>query len=397
MIQTVIYFILLSILTIYVFINKNNLFGKILLLYYTVIGAFAVYVIKEGLFGAPRVTLLPYLFLVISYIIFLAPFLKKHNGFVSKKVSGGIDKRFRIFLVIYIVFTILSIYNFVPYLIELMKTGDWLANYDAENVFIYKNWFFWLATQISSYTSLLAIILGFLYLRQKKYRVLAYITIGIYALSKISSSIYISSRGMIVDLAFVLLFLFIFVFPQLRKSTKRFIALIFTIGVIAISGYMVDVTVSRFSQGGAIESIIRYLGHPPIVFNFGIATIDKLSWGKYTLGALFGDSYVNQAFVGGSWGTAFYTFVGWLYIDWGPIGVILLGFTTYLVMNHMISKSHYEVSDLFAIFYYLFFLSGGALVIGPAQIINILMAILLYVMIKLFIENNHIRIKKKEI
>jgi len=283
----------------------------------------------------------------------------------------------------------MSLYNFFPYVKALLQAGEWGANYSSERNFYYINWLFWFATQVSSYTSLLALILGFMYLRDKKHRFLSYSTIALFGLNTLSSAIYASSRGMIIDAGFMIIYLFIFLYPQLRKATKQFILLATTIVLIIVSGFIIDVTVSRFSSDFALDSIIWYFGHPPITFNNGIAIIKEYSWGKYTLGILLGDYNINQSAVGGSWGRDFYTFVGWLFIDWGPIGVVFWGSIIFFFMRKIINKNNYKISDLILIFYYLGFLTQGVFVIGPQQIISILMMIVLFIIIKIFFENGH--------
>lgn len=399
MVQTWIYSILLVVMLVLCLVKKCNAPGIILMVMYVIVGVLSITVVKEQMVNTDRISLLAYLFLIICYIVYLSPFFCSETRFGSHKIAAEVSDKYLIFVYIYIICSILYLIDFVPQVALIAKVGNWHANYDNQllgtegAVFNYSNRFFWFATQISNYTSLLVMIVSFLYLRNKKHIKIAIIAILIYLLTKVCSAMYVSSRGVIYQTMFVFIGLLAFVFPEINKKTKYLIFLGAGVASYLIIPYIINVTVSRFSSTGAMESVIRYMGHAPVLFNSGIAPINKLSLGKYTTGILFGDYSINQYDVGGTWGTGFYTFVGWMYIDWGPLGVLIIGGIVNYILNKIIRKTSYEVSDLLIIFYYYNFLTLGALVIGPQQIISIIMLIVLYVMIKIFVERVQYKFK----
>ena len=385
-------------LTIYCFRKKVNILGKVLVCVYFAISVMSVYSIylakiPKMIELAENTGVLGYIYFSFIIVLFIFPFLTKGNSFSSAKIPvENIDKKYILFLCIYVACTIISITNMAPKAIELIKSGAWSSNYNntviGEGVvFTYSNIFQWLATQISGYTGILAILLAFLLLRTKKKKLflLSVATIVLYIISFFFSAVYSSSRGMIFQLAMKLIVLWLFACRQIGKKTNLVIIIIFgAMGVVALS-YVIAVTVSRFSSASSLASIIEYLGESPMRFNNGLGKIDHLTWGGYTIGGLFGKADMSQAVQ--AWNNGFYTFVGWLYVDWGPVGVVLIGVGMCLLFVNRIRKKVYRISDLLLIFYYYDFLIIGSLVIGPNQILNILMMIVLYILTRVFVDN----------
>ena len=131
-----------------------------------------------------------------------------------------------------------------------------------------------------------------------------------------------------------------------------------------------------------MDSIIRYLGHAPIVFNEHIFTLPDFAFGNYSLGALFKTTF-TEASVGGNWDTLFFTFVGWFWIDWSFIGTIIISIIVFSTMNFIIRKKRYDLSDLFLIVTYFQFLTSGVFVIGRQYIYTLISNLIIYALLKL--------------
>jgi hypothetical protein len=87
--------------------------------------------------------------------------------------------------------------------------------------------------------------------------------------------------------------------------------------------------------------------------------------GAFGFGRLIGlypDFQASQ--IGGTWGTAFFTFVGWLYIDWGPIGTIIISLILAFFWDNYIKRKEWHISDIFLFFCYYDFLLNGVFVVG---------------------------------
>ena len=194
-----------------------------------------------------------------------------------------------------------------------------------------------------------------------------------------------SSRGSIVNIALLLGVLFVFFFNELGNKSRIYFSILIFIGFLAVVPYVVEVTMSRFSDG-AIDSLVSYFGQSPVVFNYGVFDIDKLSFGKYAFGNLFDLGNISPSDVGGSWGSGFYTYVGWLYLDWGFIGTIVTASLISWICIRIIRKKTYTVSDIYIVFFVYYSLLQGVFVIGRDYCYNILMTIIIYYFVKVIFD-----------
>ena len=104
------------------------------------------------------------------------------------------------------------------------------------------------------------------------------------------------------------------------------------------------------------------------------------------MGRLFGGRSISPSELGGSWGSGFYTFVGWLFIDWGVGGTIVVVSVIALITNQIMRKKIYSIADLFIVFFVYYTLLQGVFVIGRSYIYNIVIAVVIYWFVELFFE-----------
>lgn len=396
------YFCVLLLATLYAIRKKVNNIGFIILALYTTIAGLSIYICQEERLTWYHVYMsdlkfYPFLVLLIAYTIFFYPLLYSKSILTSDKIVTEIDDRYKFLLIIYIICTILSIINNAATVVQMVLSNDLAANYKLftlgkEGQFNYYNFGFYLATQISNYTSLLCLIMAFLFLRNKKNIKISIISIVLYFISNLMIALYVSARGMVFEYAMLFLAIFLFVFPNIQKSSKK---LIFIFGAIVLSiliPYMINITVSRFTRAGAFDSVLQYFGQPPLIFNGAVQSLEKFYHGKYAFDYLFGRE-LNLIEFGHTWVQGFYTFVGYFYIDWGIPGIIVIGLIACLVMRKIVRKECYNLSDLLLIFAYYKFLLKGSLVIGSHYIVDFVMTILLYFLMRVFIENNKRKVR----
>ena len=387
--STYIYFAALCIITTITFVKHANPMGKILMVLYTFIGFFSVMALKMGLIINDKITFLPYLFLLTVYLISFAPFLFKQYKFSADKLIVTVNKKYIIFAILFILASLVSLKVQLPYALKLLASGDWNENranlYKGAFTMAY-TWYEYYAIQFSSYTRLLGILVGFVLVRSdKKYMWLGFTTILSGASVLIVSAMSQSSRGSIVNIALLLGVLFVFFFNELGNKSRIYFSILIFIGFLAVVPYVVDGTMSRFSDG-AIDSLVSYFGQSPVVFNYGVFDIDKLSFGKYAFGNLFDLGNISPSDVGGSWGSGFYTYVGWLYLDWGFIGTIVTASLISWICIRIIRKKTYTVSDIYIVFFVYYSLLQGVFVIGRDYCYNILMTIIIYYFVKVIFD-----------
>lgn len=389
MIQTYIYAALLLVLTLFFIVKRYNKMGLILMALYSVIGVIALVAVRQGRFETQNLTMFPYIYLILIYIIAFSPFLSRTTNLSLEKLKFNINQKYVIFAYIFIITSLISLSFYWPQVKQLLSSGEWNANraslYDGSLTFN-TVWYQYYSLQFSGYTRLLGILIGFVFLREKKKELIGWGCIIVGAATEILSAMYTSSRGSIVNIVLLLIIMYMFFFNDLEKDKRRFFVVLSCLALVAIVPYVIEVTVSRFSTIGASNSLVDYLGQAPVVFNYGVSPINKHLYGEYTLGRLFGGRSISPSELGGTWGSGFYTFVGWLFIDWGVTGTIVVASLIAYITNQIIRRKMYSIADLFIVFFVYYTLLQGVFVIGRAYIYNIVMAVFIYWFVKLFFE-----------
>lgn len=391
-----VFFIILCLVTVQLILKRYNPLGIFLMILFDLTAFFAILSYNRKLIDVTEVTIFGLFFLVLAYCLFAAPFLRREYVFGAEKVIST-NRNYYLFALFYIIVTIVSIKCYLPTILNMLGGGfDWGTNRMAFNngelSFPYSNTIEYLCINLSSYLQLVALIVGFKMISEESKKVLGFILLGCGILTDLMASMYNSSRGSILILGMLILGMYVFFNSSFEKNIKRFAIIAGAMISVVVVPYVIEVTVSRFSRSAALNSIIFYFGHAPTTFAANIVTIDKLSWGQYGLGRLFGVTSFSQSAVGGSWGDAFYTFVGWLYIDWGPIGVILIGIAMYFLLNHLTKKETYLISDVFLFFFVYKTLLSGVFVIGRNYCYTIVSSLIIYVILRIFMDKYEYRI-----
>ena len=282
---------------------------------------------------------------------------------------------------------------------KLVASGEWAiqrdtlyGKYAQEIVYPYSNFFEYGCMLITIYFFLLAMLIAFIMIKNGENAKLGFVLLVSTALANILSSLFTSSRGNIFNLAILILALCVFLLGKASAKDKRFIFLICAIGLIGVIPYVIEITLSRFDTAASSE-MIRYFGEAPAVFNFGVATANKSALGKYCFSELLNTNY-NQSLIGASYGARFFTFVGYLFIDWGYFGVILVGIMCVGIFYSIVKKRTYRISDLFLIMYYYQTLLKGGLVIGRTYLKGTLVTIAIYLFLKYGIERINMTLPK---
>lgn len=398
MISISVYFAILLFITLYSFIKKYNVLGRIIYLLYTFVALCAVIAVNDGALNNTT-TFFPYIFLIIAYVIFFSPFLKRDSQLTVLKLQTHVNDRYVVVLLIYCICTIITIKCFFPSILKLMSTGNWAMNryslYQGELEFPYSNIFELVAMNLTDYLRLMVLIVSFALLRDseanRKKAILAYITIIASVISMLCSAIYTSSRGTIVNTFILVMAIYCFFQTDYEKNKRRFFTVIAVLGVAAVIPYIIAVTVSRFDSSSQ-SAVLSYFGQAPVVFNSGVWGIDRYMYGKFAFGTLIGDTGFSEASIGGTWDNGFYTFVGWLFIDWGPLGVIILGVIIALGISKFVRKIQYSISDVYLIFFVYSTLLQGVFVIGRSYCYTLVAGIVFYFVFKICFDKYKFRI-----
>ena len=393
---TIIYGAILFLCFAFFIFQKSSGVFLFLLAEYVLIGVISIICIYYGYVDAADIQLWPYLFLIIIYCISLIPF-KSLNEQKHKLVINCDDKIMRFFVLVYIAMSIIAVYVLWPYVSSLLVSKEWNTNRDylyTNDVAIVNNKLEWVAINFTSYLQIPALIVAFIFVCLNKYRTLRKILFLSITTTVSMKAIYGSSRGIILDYL-LLLIAMILVFKK-WMPLKKVLHLFTAVGIFSLLTlvYAIDVTVSRFGSrtqfgnNSSVGSLLYYFGHSPITFNIHITRATDMMLGKFGFGPLLSYIGINDTFskkaLGINWGSSFYTYVGYFYIDWGIVGTLALVIFLSYLMYMFIQSDTYTISSLYTIFFYYSFLEKGAFVIGRIFILEFMVYIIIYFLIYVY-------------
>ena len=197
------------------------------------------------------------------------------------------------------------------------------------------------------------------------------------------TALVIAARGHIFTLLFNFLLGFLCFRQYIPKRTKRTLlvwAIVFG-GILGL--YTIAVTIARFGQESD-SSLLYYFGHSMLTFDYGLTdTIDTYGKGAYTFRRFV--NYVVHDLdwtLGTHFGTSFFTFVGSLYIDFGPLGTMIAVTLQAISVRVLIRKHNLDLADMFIYLFYISTVLNGALITAPDLGWRCLLAFIIYIMLK---------------
>lgn len=360
--------------------------GIFLLFTYFVISVFCI-VNYVNTYYIWDLTLAPFIYLLIVLYLFIKPFLKS-----DFKMDANLLCNIKIYKLITNLYIVLSLYSCVVYLpiaIDAILNPDWTELYNKAHLEKDSNIFTKLAN-LFLHVRYLGIVLFFVFLASHSVGKLYKALLGLMAfLPILLVCITQASRGGILTLIASFAIAYFFMKDFLSVKIRRVIQFFTSIIIPFIIIYILSVTISRFEESNlnidATSSIVYYLGHSMLIFNYGIVdTINKFSYGAFMfnlppLNAFYIDF---DDFFGTHFGTDFFTFVGGLYLDFGPIITFIIALVSSCYFGKKIRKKSIDIPDAFLIMTFAMFLFNGVFVVGRGYAIQWLETMLLYLLLK---------------
>lgn len=337
-----------------------------------------------------ELTIIPFVYLLVVLLIFIQPF--KGLTFDIRKIHIADTKLIKVLIYIYILSGIITIIYGLPKTMMIMADGDFgaLRNElyaDSDSIILYENNIERFAKNINSYLSTFGVIISFYQLTKVKIPVLYTVILFISWLTpSFLASTLVASRGLIVFLLIKIAIAYLFFKEAIPVKRKR----IFIIAGAIVVGYLVLYTMivseSRFGDD-ANDSIKFYLGHSMLAFNDGlVGQIQEYSGGKYFfkwfIDFFGGNSSLDIASLGAKIGSSFITFIGCFYLDFGPIGTLVLALIISRLLIKVSRKRSLKVSDLSILIYFAIFFAQGVFVVGRGMALSWVMAVVVYYILK---------------
>lgn len=342
------------------------------------------------------ISLLPLFYLFIVNLLFFRPYLR-NNYIISDKIRIKHSPSYFVFIYIYIILAGIVLFYGYDKLAETILRNDWNAvrqDVYSGDTAIYQNQLERLAKVFTGFLQPMA-ILFFFYLLSEEFTKKHLITIILLLLAIIMPSfltiVSIASRGMVILLVIQFLVSYFIFKKNIAKKTNKVIGIASLVFVAIFLLYSISVTKSRFGEsaaggmsGDAQDSLLFYFGHSMLTFADGLTdSIRSFLWGDYLLGKEEILKVGIDNLAGTHFDTNFYTYVGALYLDFGPfftfIIALIFPFLMALIFQY---KKKLDMADLMIYVYYLTFLINGVFVVGIGYYIGWLMIFGIYIIFK---------------
>lgn len=366
--------------------KKNKTIGtsEVLLLIYVAVSIAGIFYYYDN----PHIwdlNPLYFLYLFVIFFIFFKPVMCDNRIEVTNNplTSPNLYKKIA---VLYIILALYSCIIYIPQVYLILKNPEWADLYSEAHEEIEGNIYTKIANLFFHFRYL-GLVLFFSFLAQKDVSKFFLFILGIASfLPVLLVTIKSASRGGIVALAgsiYLTYSLFKKILsPEIRKNLRTIAVCL--IPMIFI--YFMAVTISRFGDNlstgydSSESSLLSYLGQSMLYFNYGVMdSTTEYAWGGY----MFDKSDAVNQIRGSHFGYSFITFIGTLYIDYGPLGTFLLAIAASNLMKRMIKTRRYGIPELFLTLYYLMYLFNGVFVNGLGYGYQWLETIIIYLLLKL--------------
>ena len=341
-----------------------------------------------------NITLFPFLYLYIVLLLFFRAYLLPTDELCLRIKERNLNK-LKLLAVIYIMSSVVVVILLLPQVFTNIVSGAWnevRENLYEEGVSIpYYSPIDFLMMNFTNYSSSFMILLFFYFLAYQKVSKTFLFYFGLSILeTRFSLALFMSSRGLLVEFILSIIVCFYLFKAKFTNSLLRHIKLLFGVLLFLILLYSFSVTASRFGdetdklpeEYSQNISLVDYFGQSFLVFNSGVYPMHTYANGKYMLKYLYSiageDTSIEQNVLGASYGTGFFTFVGALYIDFGPFFTILCALLFPLFLKKRVTKRVIYLEDMYLYFFFLNLMLMGVFVIGSGVILSIIFAFIMY-------------------
>ena len=381
---------LLYLITLLVYWHKQRRmdYGFVTIAFYLIV---AICCIFEYIAEPHRweLTAWPFVYLFIANLIRFLPLFSSSDKIAAKVYyNRSINiPGLQIFCGIYIIFALITTICYFPLAWDSLQSGAWASIRDStyeEEFHLFQNPILNIIANLSTHFTIAVIVIYFFLLTQPRISKAFKTTLLISTITPMAlTALVIAARGHIFTLLFNFLLGFLCFRQYIPKRTKRTLlvwAIVFG-GILGL--YTIAVTIARFGQESD-SSLLYYFGHSMLTFDYGLTdTIDTYGKGAYTFRRFV--NYVVHDLdwtLGTHFGTSFFTFVGSLYIDFGPLGTMIAVTLLAISVRVLIRKHNLDLADMFIYLFYISTVLNGALITAPDLGWRCLLAFIIYIMLK---------------
>ena len=330
-------------------------------------------------------------YLILIVYIFISPFINEKTFLFYNKRLHVI---YRYIANFYILISIFSCVVYLPTAYDYIMNPRWQDIYNQAHEIQNTN----VLTKISNlffHFRFLGLVLLFYFISFKKVSQKYIIILSISVILPLALvAITKGSRGGMVSLIISLVMAYALFNNSLSLEIKKNLRKIMLFIIPFLILYLSAITMARFNDSvffdNASASTFFYLGHSFLKFDDGIMdSISRYSWGGYFWGTDELHSFIRNelsldSFYGTHFGTSFYTFIGGLYLDFGPLITFLIAIIVSKFIKSILSKRFLSVADYFIVITYAMFILNGVFVVGIGYGIQLIESIIIYKTLNFF-------------
>lgn len=337
----------------------------------------------------PDIGIIAFIYLFFVLMLFMKPIRKLNVEKIDNSILNSAF--FKVLIFVFVCFSFYDIITSFTHTQEIIQSGAYseLRNQgytDEDSIELYANGYQRIAKNVCGYLKPLAIVYFFSMLNTNKPKklLMSLVIISIVVPSFIAA-VSDASRGMIVSLVFQLYIGYLLFNKSIPSHRKKYI-FFSAVGIIAVFLlYTIAVTVSRFGDESN-DSLLMYFGHSMLSFNDGIYN----SMTQYSCGSKFFDWFISlfgmESFfphaIGVNHPGSFVTFIGSLFIDFGPIGTIFVALLAQIIVNRFFIKRQIKLSDGIIIIFYCTTIANGVFVSPRNRALSWVMIFVVYYIVK---------------
>lgn len=202
--------------------------------------------------------------------------------------------------------------------------------------------------------------------------------------SSLAISMMTASRGNIVNVIFLVVICYLIFRTGIPTKIKKHIRFVAIIAIVTISIFLFSVTQSRFGDA-AIDSIIYYMGHSMLAFDYGVyPCMEQYCSGTYLFSyfteLLNIDSIPHKGMK--LYTGEFVTIVGVFFKDFGPILTLILLLFLSSLINKLLDSKKIDFADVYIYIFYISRISYGITTVSSSEGFLWAVSLLIYLFLK---------------
>lgn len=384
-------FLFVTLFVASLFVKKRITPSIVLLLVYAFVSIMGI-IYYDDFIEKRHIVLFPFVYLFVICVLFFYPIIsnKIESNIYTLKVPNGI----KIFVYLYVIFSIVRIIQIGPLTIENIQSGDWLLvkdNATNNDIGITDNFFQTIAKQYILTFMPGMVAYSFYTFTKKEYTKLSSsLLLMISVTPDVMNSLLFAYRGGLFTTALTLISSYFLYINYISAAKKKFLhSALFILGC-GVFLLTIAISFSRFGESDTGSSLVHYLGQSMLMFNGGLASrIHTYANGAYFFQCFNNmtrdDIWVDSKYgISTGNGSAFDTFVGVMYLDFGPILTFIIAVVISIYLHSLFNKKHIIFANVYLYSFYMNYLFLGVFHSPMGYARNIILMIIMYNILRIF-------------